>query len=238
MESANVERKTVSAIAGIGPPDRRERLFLVLVGIFLGSLIIANVLVFKVWSFFGIKLIAGIIPYPVTFLATDLISEIYGKRRASLVVWSGFVASLWVLAVILLAGAAPAAEIGSRTAGETDVLFAAVFGMSARAIFASMVAYLFAQLVDVHLFHFWRNLTKGKHLWLRNNGSTLISQLVDTVLVVTILFAGSIGGKELFSLIAGSYLFKLLIALADTPLFYLGVSICRKAGIEPAPLSD
>ena len=225
-------------IAGMAPPDRRERFFLILAGIFIGSLIIANVLVFKVWSFFGVKLIAGIIPYPVTFLATDLISEIYGRKRASLVVWVGFVTSIWILIVILIAGAVPAADIGIRAAAQIDSLYAAVFGMSARAIFASMVAYLVAQLVDVHIFHFWRNLTKGAHLWLRNNGSTLFSQLIDTVLVVTILFAGQIGAKELLALIGGSYLFKLLIALFDTPFFYLGVRICRRFGLEPAPLGE
>lgn len=230
--------KPATTLGSLAPPDRRERFFLILAGIFIGSLIIANVLVFKVWSFFGIKLIAGIIPYPVTFLATDLISEIYGRKRANLVVWAGFATSLWVLVVILLAGAAPAAEIGNRSAAEVDVLFAAVFGMSVRAIFASMIAYLAAQLVDVHIFHFWRTLTKGRHLWLRNNGSTLVSQLLDTALVVSVLFVGRLPTEDLLALIGGSYLFKLLIALADTPFFYLGVRICRRYGLEPAPLGD
>lgn len=220
------------------PPGRRETLFIILAGIFLGSLIIANVLVFKVWSFYGITLIAGIIPYPVTFLATDLLSEIYGKRLTSRVVWAGFVTSLWVLIVIVIAGKVPAVDLPGRSPDETATIFAVVFGNSIRAIFASMVAYLAAQLVDVHLFHFWRRLTKGRHLWLRNNGSTVFSQLLDTVLVVSILFAGSQPLAWIVSVIAGSYLFKLLIALLDTPLFYLGVALCKKYGIEPARLDD
>ncbi len=218
------------------PPGRRGTLFLALTGIFLGSLVIANVLVFKLWSFFGITLIAGIIPYPVTFLATDLLSEIFGQKWASRVVWAGFITSFWVLIVILAAGAVPAVPIGDRTVADIDYLYQSVFGMSVRAIFASMIAYLAAQLVDVKLFHFWRRLTKGKHLWLRNNGSTIFSQLLDTVLVVSILFAGKLPTRDLLALIGGSYLFKLVIALLDTPLFYLGVWFCRKSGIEPAPL--
>jgi uncharacterized integral membrane protein (TIGR00697 family) len=81
-------------------------------------------------------------------------------------------------------------------------------------------------------------LTKGGHLWLRNNGSTLFSQLIDTVLVVTILFAGQLGTKDLLALIGGSYVFKLLIALLDTPFFYMGVRLCRRFGLEPAPLGE
>lgn len=219
-------------------PGRRENLFMVLTGIFLGSLIIANVLVFKLWSFFGIVLIAGIIPYPVTFLATDLLSEIYGRKWASRVVWAGFVASLWVLTVIVIAGKVPAVPVGDRSVEQTHLIYQTVFGASVRAIAASMIAYLVAQLIDVHLFHFWRRLTNGKHLWLRNNGSTIISQLVDTVLVVSILFAGQMPFEQLLTLIGASYLFKLLIALIDTPLFYLGVALCRRYGIEPAPIDE
>ncbi|MFH1681060.1 MAG: queuosine precursor transporter [Candidatus Eisenbacteria bacterium] len=238
MNGGERARPGDQAIGGLPPPDRREALFLLFTGIFIGSLVIANVLVFKVWSFFGIRLIAGIIPYPVTFLVTDLVSEIYGRKRASLVVWSGFVASLWVLAVILLAGAAPTVGIAGRAAEEVDVLYVSVFGMSVRAIFASMVAYLVAQLVDVHVFHFWRNLTAGRHLWLRNNGSTVFSQLVDTVLVVGILFGGKLETGDLLALMGGSYLFKAAVALFDTPFFYLGVRLCRRAGIEPAPVGE
>ncbi len=100
--------------------------------------------------------------------------------------------------------------------------YTVIFGNSARAIIASMVAYLTAQFVDVQLFHFWKRLTNGRHLWLRNNASTMISQMIDTVLVVTILFYGQLPFAQIQSIICASYLFKLIIAASDTPFFYLG----------------
>ena len=103
----------------------------------------------------------------------------------------------------------------------------AVFGQSARAIFASMVAYLLAQLIDVRLYHFWRKLTDGKYLWLRNNASTMLSQLIDTTAVVTILFYGVWSWPQIGGVILASYIYKLLVAAADTPLMYLGTWLLR-----------
>jgi len=166
----------------------------------------------------GVTLAAGIIPYPVTFLATDLICELYGKKRANAVVWVGFFLSMWVLIVIKLGQWAEPFD-GLNRQAEYDV----IFGNSVRAIFASMIAYLVAQLIDVRMFHFWKEKTKGKHLWLRNNGSTMVSQLVDTVLVVSILFWGDLPLKTIGQIIVAGYLFKLVIAAVDTPFFYFGV---------------
>lgn len=213
---------------------RREKVYLGLCGLFVGSLLIANIITFKLFSvplpgdvsLFGqnaVVLAAGVLPYPVTFLVTDLISELYGKRRASAVVWTGFWVSLFVLLVIQVGSWVPAVGTEARTAAEVQALYDGVFGQSSRAIFASMVAYLIAQLFDVRIFHFWKELTRGRHLWLRNNGSTMLSQMLDTVLVVSILFWSVLPFETVVQIIIASYVFKLLSAAVDTPFFYLGV---------------
>lgn len=216
--------------------NRYDRTYLILSAFFIASLLVANMLVFKVFDislpFVGtLPLICGIIPYPVTFFCTDLISEIYGKRRANTVVLVGFAVSVYMLALIQLAKALPVSSVQDPIIQEH---YLAVFGQSSRAILASMVAYLAAQLLDVRLFHFWKRLTRGKHLWLRNNASTLLSQLTDTVLVVTILFAGTWPWPQLIELILTSYVFKLLVALADTPFLYLGAHWFRDLERETA----
>ena len=168
----------------------KDQLYLVLAGVFIASLVTCNLIANKFVSVdLGFKVFivsAGILPYPLTFLVTDLISELYGQKKANLVVFSGFVASVFVL-IFLWLGSQFSAISGSVV---DDITYNSVFQNAWRLIAASMVAYLFAQFVDVRIFHFWKRLPKGKHLWLRNNGSTVASQLIDTTLVVCILFVG------------------------------------------------
>ena len=203
---------------------RYDFVFLILSGIFLASLVIANSLVFKFFDvalpFVGVvTLSVGVIPYPVTFLCTDLISELYGKKRADAVVVTGLLVSAYLLLVLQIGRSAPVSHLQDAAAVQGH--YEAVFGQTARAVFASMAAYLLAQFLDVRLYHFWRRLTNGKHLWLRNNGSTMLSQLVDTVAVVTILFYGVWTREQIAAVIASGYAYKLLVALLDTPLMYL-----------------
>jgi queuosine precursor transporter len=206
-----------------------ERLYFILSGIFIASLITSNLIFqkFFTWDFFGIytfEISAGIIPYPVTFLVTDIISEIYGKRRASEVVLSGLVASLFVLAIVMIADNT-AATLWSPV---NNNLFSKVFGLTGVAVGASMMAYLAAQFIDIRVFHFWKKLTKGKHLWLRNNASTITSQFIDTSAVLILLcLAGAIGWNRFPDLLLNGFLFKILIALIDTPVIYLATYSLR-----------
>jgi uncharacterized integral membrane protein (TIGR00697 family) len=147
---------------------------------------------------------------------TDILSEFYGKKKTDYVVYTGFVVLLFVLLVIYLAEIFPA--IPGSPMG--DVAFGEVFSNSTRIIFASMVAYLVAQLIDVRLFHFWKWVTKGKHLWVRNNGSTMISQLIDTVLVIGIIFYDREQPSVIFQYILDGWLFKVIMAALDTPFMY------------------
>ena len=223
---------------------RHERIYLLLAALFVASLLIANIITFKLFSvplpgrltLFGqdaVILAAGILPYPVTFLATDLISELYGRRRADAVVWTGFWVSVYILLILKIGAWVPPVGTDVRSADEVQALYVGVFGQSSRAIIASMIAYLVAQLLDVRIFHFWKRVTDGRHLWLRNNGSTMVSQLLDSVLVITILFWGQLGGSTIIQIIVASYLFKLLFAALDTPFFYLGVHWLRPLVGDP-----
>ena len=302
---------------------RRERVFLVLAGTFLGAMAMLNIL--GITKFIQlplglglvdigvVELAVGVLPYPLTFLCTDFISELYGRKRANFVVFVGLVINLLVLTFIWVGDNAE--PIGCRTAeqrivtmeyidatdaegnmalgeatGESyarpavpeldadgmpvldeaglpvlrpverftlapvpdhptslrlvdadtgqpvvreETLFGRIATTTRQAVLASMIAYLFAQFIDVWLFHFWKRVTRGRHLWLRNNGSTMVSQFVDTTCVVTITFwasitAGDMGIGMVVGLIGGGYAFKLVVAAIDTIPFYFGVKILSR----------
>lgn len=292
---------------------RRERVFLILAGIFLGAMAMLNILGITKFIHFGpLELAVGVLPYPLTFLCTDFISELYGRKRANFVVFVGLLINLMVLGFIwigdkaepidfrtpaqrivtmdyvdvlddngepiidaatgdtLVRPATPAidkngeqvlvpierfelqavpgessdalrlvdADTGAPVVRE-ETLFGRIATTTRQAVLASMVAYLFAQFIDVWLFHFWKRVTRGKHLWLRNNGSTLISQFVDTTCVVLITFwaaiaAGDMAISQVSALIGGGYAFKLVVALFDTIPFYIGVHyLSRYLQIDP-----
>ena len=215
----------------------KDQFYIILAGIFIASLVTCNLIANKfVTVDLGFKVFivsAGILPYPLTFLVTDLISELYGQRKANLVVFSGFIASMFVLLFLWL-GSQFEAIPGSIV---NDSTYNSVFQNAWRLIAASMVAYLFAQFVDVRIFHFWKKLTNGKHLWLRNNGSTVASQLVDTTLVICILFVGVWETDRILSAIRDGWLFKMLMALIDTPIIY-GIIHLLKGRIDIADIEE
>jgi len=212
-----------------------QRIYLLLGGLFITSLVVSNLIFqkFFYWypldiEIFGSKLFeisVGILPYPITFLITDLISEIYGKKRANDVVIVGIFASLFSLLIIYTASSVPA----TSWSYVDNATFTKVFGNSAIAVFASMLTYLFAQFVDIQIYHFWKRKTHGKHLWLRNNFSTWFSQFVDTFTIVFLLCTfGIIDWANFKGLLVSGFLFKVIVAALDTPFLYLGVYIFRK----------
>ncbi len=225
---------------------RRERVFLILAGLFLGSMTMLNILGvtrFLDLSFtvFGTRipmpLAVGVLPYPLTFLCTDFISEIYGRKRANAVVWVGFLINVWLAVILWLGGVLPGFDAPVPGPDGRLPIFFEIRTMTLGVIAASMVAYLSAQLCDVYVFHFWKRLTKGRHLWLRNNGSTVVSQFVDSfsVIAITHFAAGAIpveGGEpvwpQLWVFIGTAYVFKFLAAAFDTLPFYLGTRWLRR----------
>ena len=200
----------------------QERFYMILTAIFIASLVTCNLIFqkFFTWPSLGIPnfaLSVGIIAYPVTFIVTDLISELYGKRRANQVVLAGFFASVFTVVLVYVAIAVPTADISPLD----NVTFEKVFGLSGPAFFGSMLAYLTAQFIDIRIFHFWKRLTEGKYLWLRNNASTMCSQLVDTSVILVILCsAGVIPWESFYSLLWMGWMFKVFVALIDTPIIY------------------
>ncbi|MFN3639586.1 MAG: queuosine precursor transporter [Flavobacterium sp.] len=197
---------------------------------FIASLVVSNLIFqkFFYWDFFGwyrFEISVGILPYPITFLITDVISEVYGRKKANQVVTAGIFASVFSLFIIYIANAVPAIE----SSPVSNAMFTNVFGKTALAVLASMLAYLAAQYIDIYIFHFWKRITKGRMLWLRNNFSTFTSQFVDTFSVLFLLCSFDILPWDLFSgLLLSGFLFKVLVALFDTPLLYLSVYSFQK----------
>lgn len=226
---------TLAERARLHDPEQRpvDGAYLVLAALFLSALVVCNLIANKFLTVdLGFKVFtvsAGALPYPLTFLATDLLSEIYGHRRANQVVWAGFVASLFALLALWLGEQFTAIE----KSPVSDEVYRAAFSNTWRIIAASMTAYLVAQFADVKLFHFWRRLTDGRHLWLRNNASTILSQLLDSLLVVLVLFWGRMTAGEMGALVFDLWLFKALMALADTPFFYLGTHWLLRLKLRP-----
>lgn len=208
--------------------QQADFLYLTLAALFIASLVVTNLIANKFVTvdlgFHQFVISAGMIPYPFTFLITDILSEIYGKRKTTIVVITGFFASMFVLGILWLGSIFPAID----QSPVTDETYNNVFANSYRVVFSSMIAYLIAQFADLKLFHFWKKLTKGKHLWLRNNASTIVSQLLDTTLVIMVLFIGKMTFPEMGSLIKDGWMYKVLFALADTPLMYLAVFLIRR----------
>lgn len=232
--------------------ERRERVFLVLAGFFLCAMTMLNVVGITRFVQLGpMALAVGVLPYPLTFLCTDLISELFGRRRANFLVWVGLTLNFFILGTMWLANALPAVDPanqppwqvievaeqlampnGQTLSGSVE-LFQLLYACTSGAVFASMMAYIAAQYCDVQLFHFFKRLTKGRHLWVRNNFSTLTSQFVDSFMVISVTFgatflAGGITAAAMLQLMLSNYLFKMLVALADTLPFYWLTSRLRR----------
>ena len=212
-----------------------RKIYLYLAGLFITALVVSNLIFqkFFYWYPFDIEIFdnklfelsVGILPYPITFLITDIISEIYGKKKAIQVVITGIFASFFSIILLLVADSLPAIE----NSPIKDTVFKEVFSMTPLAVIASMLAYLCAQFVDIKIFHFWKNLTKGKLLWLRNNFSTFSSQFIDSSLVIGLLCSFNIISWDLFwGLVLSAVIFKILIAIIDTPILYFFVWLLRK----------
>jgi uncharacterized integral membrane protein (TIGR00697 family) len=224
---------------------RREVVFIILSGFFLGTLAVLNILgisrqIDLSFTIAGFRIpfvvFVGVLPYPLTFLCTDFISELYGKKRANTVVWVGLLLNLWVIFILWIGGILPPRpellENGLPAMDDPSRVFFQIRRWTVSATVASMIAYLTAQFVDVHIFHLIRKRTRGKMLWLRNNGSTLTSQMVDSIAVITVTWLTARNaiqiapGETVFDglliLVLSNYVFKMISALVDTIPFYLG----------------
>ncbi len=224
---------------------RREVVFIILSGFFLGTLAVLNILgisrqIDLSFTIAGARIpfivFVGVLPYPLTFLCTDFISELYGKKRANTVVWVGLLLNVWVIFILWIGGILPPRpellENGLPALEDPSRVFFQIRKWTVSATIASMIAYLTAQFVDVHIFHLIRKRTRGKMLWLRNNGSTLTSQMVDSIAVISVTWLTASNaiqiapGETIFHglliLVLSNYVFKMISALVDTIPFYIG----------------
>lgn len=212
-------------------PDR-ELKFVVLLSVFITCMAFVNVISAKLWTFAGLTISGGIIAYWLTFPITDVVGEIFGRARAQLVVWLGFGANVLVLSLSQVAIHLPPAPVYGQ-----QQEFGLILGAVPVIVLASLTAYLCAQSHDVWAFGFWRRMTGGRHLWLRNNLSTFSSQFIDSLVFNGIafwLFAEvRMPLGDFAAMTLGYWLFKVAIAVMDTPVVYGLVHWLRRD--EPAP---
>lgn len=224
---------------------RPQRVFFICGAIFLTALVVAEATAGKFFVAFDLPftvtlagedvtqaiLTAGVIAFPITFIATDVINEYFGPRGIRFVTLVGLVMVIFEFLIFQVAIAVPTAD-NSPISAEA---FQSVFGTSQRIIFGSLLAYLIGQLVDIVLFHGLRKLTKGRHVWLRATGSTFGSQFLDTFIVLTVAFWGSLSFPDILSITLFNYSYKAIIAIVITPLIYLAhFAIDRYLGKEEA----
>ncbi|MBW2992683.1 queuosine precursor transporter [Candidatus Woesearchaeota archaeon] len=205
--------------------DKEKKVYLLL-GLFIGALAAANLVGSKVATVYGITASVGILAYPLTFLITDGIAEVYGKKKTRSFVWAGFLSQIFIFILVLIAVKLPPA-----TRYTVNAEFVTVYSMSLRMIAASMTAFLISQLHDIWAFHFWKKKTKGKYLWLRNNFSTIVSQFIDTMIFMYLAFymmTPKFTAAFVFSISIPYYILKVVMALLDTPFCYLLVRWLKK----------
>jgi uncharacterized integral membrane protein (TIGR00697 family) len=195
--------------------DARLKLFLALAAVFVTSLVVGDIIGGKLFQLtVGSQVFVitvGMIPFPITFVLTDILNEFYGKRAARLVTLVGFFMAVFTFVVIWAAVQVPWAPFTrvSDWKGMTAAAFDNVFAGSRRILVASMVAYLVAQLLDIGTFHVLKRLSQNRFLWLRATGSTVVSQLVDTVVIQSLAWYGILSTKQIFDIVKTSYLVKL-----------------------------
>jgi len=195
---------------------------MVLLSIFVGLLVGMNLLGGKIISLFGISVSVAIFMVPLTFLITDMVAEVYGKNTVKWFIYGGVITLLMILGFTYLF---VMLEPHARFAGLNDA-YISTFGLSIRMTIASIVAFVISQLHDIFAFEYWKKRTGGKMLWLRNNLSTIVSQMLDTLIFMFIAFyqiAPKFTAMFIISLAIPYYLFKVAFAVIDTPLVYLGV---------------
>lgn len=191
--------------------------------IFTTLLLTANISAVKIIAIGSEGIDAGIIAYPLTFLISDVISEVYGRKTTTKIIWLGFIANLLMISVIYVAGILPSATFWNDQQSYDQIL-----GAVPRIVIASMVAYLVSQNHDVLAFEMWKKVTGGKFLWFRNNASTVVSQGIDTTIFILIAFVGIYSFDDILNMIWITYLIKIFVAIIDTPLVYILVNIVRR----------
>ena len=190
--------------------------------IFTTLLLTANITAVKIIAIGSEGIDAGIIAYPLTYLISDVLSEVYGRKTTTKIIWLGFASNLLMVVILFIVGVIPEATYWNDQESYNKIL-----GSVPRIVLASMIAYLISQHHDVFAFEMWKNITKKRFLWLRNNASTIVSQGIDTTIFVLIAFIGTYSMNAIWNMIWITYLIKIAMAIIDTPLIYLLVYLIK-----------
>lgn len=211
--------------------DRPQKLFVVCTAIFIAALVLAEATASKFFTVFDLPftltilgqqfdtvvMTTGVLAFPITFIVTDLLNEYYGKPGIRFVTYIGVVMIGFEFVLLSVAMGLPTAPISPVT----SEAFNSVFGATGRVIFGSLTAYAVGQLIDIALFHWLRQKTNGRYLWLRATGSTFGSQFIDTLIVLAVAFAGQLTFQTIIAITLFNYIYKFLIAVFITPLIYI-----------------
>ena len=204
--------------------DRKQRFFIILTALFVAALVTGDFVGGKFFVFLGRNFSAGVIPFPLTFVLTDVVNEFYGTHGARRLTYAGLIAAVFVWLVINLALALPT----SPDSPVSDAAFRGAFGTSARLYVASLAAYMVGQLLDISIFQVLRKITGHRMLWLRSTGSTVLSQAIDSVVVSFVFLVGTRPLPFILGNAANNYFGKLAMAILLTPLIYLGHALFRR----------
>lgn len=194
----------------------------ILIGLYATATVVANITAAKLVSCCGLLFPAGVFFVAISFLMTDVISEVWGRREAAQAVWVGWTAAIFAAIATALTVYLPPAPFW-----KLQQAYASLFGLVPRITLASLITYLVSQHHDVWMFHLIKVKTGGRHLWLRNNISTMLSQAIDTVLFITLAFSFTVPWNVLLGMMLGQYVVKVILALLDTPFVYLLVAWAR-----------
>ena len=220
IRSPSCYSRLMSAIREKHPEESLKHKRDFLFALFVASMVMVNTLGTKITTILGVRVSVGIFFVPVLFLITDIVGEVYGRKEAS-----SFVTMATLMLVLLFVMINICITVKPNDSWDMQDQYALVFGSSLRMTFASLVSFVVAQQLDVFMFSFWGKVTKGKHLWIRNNMSTIVSQFLDTTIFEFIAFwhlTPKFTTSYVFSLILPYWLFKVVFALLDTPFCYMG----------------
>jgi hypothetical protein len=204
--------------------DRKQRAFIYLAALFVSALVVGDFIGGKFFTFAGRTFSAGIIPFPLTFVLTDVVNEFYGKEGARRLTYAGLTAALFVWGTINLALLLPTVADSPIP----DAVFRSAFGTSSRLYLASLTAYMIGQLLDISIFGLLRQLTGQRLLWLRSTGSTVLSQAIDSLSVSFVFLVGTRPMQFIVANAANNYVGKLVMAVLLTPLIYLGHALFHR----------
>jgi len=208
--------------------NRPSYLFVIIACLFVTSLLLSNIIAGKLITIGGVILPGAVILFPLAYIIGDILTEVYGYNRARMVIWTGFACNILMVGVFYLVMAIP-----SPGFFEAEAAFATVLGMTPRIVLASLVAYLVGEFSNAAILSRMKILTRGKWLWTRTIGSTLIGEGLDTVIFITICFIGTVPNAVLMQMVLYQYLFKVAFEFLATPITYAVVGwLKRKEGVD------